>query len=47
MGISDIPTHELVAELEKREGVEVHKIGPSASVTIQTDGPTVVLVVID
>lgn len=47
MDISKITTRELVHELEKREGVEVHKIGPSASASVRADGPAIVLVVID
>lgn len=40
-------THALVEELKKRKGVERHEIGPSATATINTDGPAIVLVVID
>lgn len=47
MDIKEIPTCELVAELEKRDGVETNKISPSASITVKADGPAVVLVVID
>ena len=45
--ITEIPTFELVNELKRREGVERHEIGLNASLTVHTDGPAVVLVVID
>lgn len=45
--IKEIPTYELVNELKKREGVERHEIGPNASLTVHTEGPAIVLVVID
>lgn len=47
MILKDVPTCELVAELETREGVDTNKIGPTASITIKADGPAVVLLVID
>lgn len=47
MDIKDFPTCELVAELKKREGVETHTIGPSASITVKADGPAIVFVVLD
>lgn len=47
MDLSNVNTCDLVEELEKRDGVEVHSIGPSASVTVNADGPAVVLVVTD
>lgn len=47
MNLKEIPTCELVAELETREGVETNQIGPSASITLKVDGPVVVLSVID
>ncbi|MCD8026471.1 MAG: BC1881 family protein [Clostridiales bacterium] len=33
--------------MKKREGVERHEIGPTATLTVKTDGPAIVLVVID
>lgn len=47
MDISAVPTADLVAELKKREGVETHVIGPSASIEVKADGPCIVFVVID
>lgn len=47
MDISEIQTCDLVRELKKRDGVEAHMIGPSASIAVHADGPCVVLVVID
>lgn len=47
MDFSSVPTCDLVKELEKREGVETHKIGPSASIEVKADGPAIVFVVID
>lgn len=47
MELSGVSTYELVEELKKREGVETNTIGPSASMTVKTDGPAIVLVVID
>ena len=43
----DIPTCELVAELEMREGVENNRVSPSASIEVKADGPAIVLTVID
>lgn len=37
----------IVRELSRREGVEAHEIGPSASLNVKADGPCVVLVVVD
>lgn len=45
--LSAIQTCELVAELKRREGVEAHMAGPSASIAVKADGPCIVLVVID
>lgn len=45
--LSDVRTCDLVKELRRREGVETHMIGPSASITVKAGGPCVVLVVID
>lgn len=47
MDLKEISTHDLVAELESREGVEVSIIGPSASVAVTASGPAVLLLVID
>lgn len=45
--LPDVPTCELVKELKKREGVEAHEIGPTASIKVKADGPAIVFVVID
>ena len=45
--LSAFSTKELVDELKQREGVETHEIGPYAHVEVETDGPAIVLVVID
>lgn len=42
-----VPTCELVAELERREGVETNRVSPSASIVVKADGPAIVLTVID
>lgn len=47
MDISQVSTEELVKELRKRDGVETHMIGPSASLAVKADGPAIVFVVID
>lgn len=47
MNLEFVATWELVAELKKREGVETHMIGPSASIEVKADGPAIVLVVTD
>ncbi len=47
MDIKNLPTCELVTELKKREGVEAHTIGPSASITVKADGPAIIIAVID
>lgn len=47
MDLSDVKTCELVVELKRREGVEAHMVGPSASIAVKADGPCIVLVVID
>lgn len=47
MRLVDIPTKELVEELQKREGVAATVIDPSASTEIKADGPAIVLTVID
>jgi len=46
----DLPTVEtcdLVQELSLRDGVETHRVGPSASIKVKADGPCVVFVVVD
>lgn len=45
--ISSIPTNELVAELEKREGVDTTIAEPYQDVQIKVNGPAIVLTVID
>lgn len=47
MNFKEVSTKELVEELKQREGVEAHIIGPSALISVQADGPAIVLVVID
>lgn len=45
--LSKIPTCYLVVELEKRDGVEVKKVGPYEKLEVFTEGPSIVLVVTD
>lgn len=40
-------TKELVAELEKREGVETHIAGPYDKLSVDVNGPAIMLVVKD
>jgi len=40
-------TCELVEELKKREGVETHVAEPYEDVSVQANGPAIVLVIID
>lgn len=47
MDLREVSTHDLVAELESRDGVEANVIGPSASIAVTASGPAVVLVVTD
>lgn len=47
MDLKEFPTAQLVEELKKREGVEANEIGPTAKITVDADGPAIVLVVID
>ena len=47
MDIKDVPTCELVDELMNREGVAHNTIGPNAKLTLDVDGPAVVLEVFD
>lgn len=45
--LDEVKTCELVEELRKREGVEAHTAEPYKDLTINVNGPAVVLVVID
>lgn len=45
--LSDVPTKELVSEIQKREGVETTTAEPYQDVQVQVNGPAIVLVVID
>lgn len=45
--LHDVPTCELVKELQRREGVETHTAEPYQDVAVSVNGPAVVLVVID
>lgn len=45
--LDEVKTCELVEELRKREGVEAHAAEPYKDLTINVNGPAVVLVVID
>lgn len=47
MDFSNVPTCDLVEELQKRCGVETNTIGPSAEITVKANGPAIVLVVVD
>lgn len=47
MNIKDFKTCELVEELKKREGVETHIAEPYKDLTVDVNGPAIVLVVID
>ena len=47
MNLKIIPTCELVAELETREGVETTIAEPYQDVQVEVNGPAIVLVVID
>lgn len=47
IGLENVKTCELVAELTKREGVETHTAEPYQDMTVSVNGPAVVLVVID
>lgn len=47
VSLASVPTCDLVRELEAREGVEWHEIGPTASMTLKVDGPATVLNVTD
>lgn len=40
-------TYELVEELKNREGVETHVAEPYKDVSVQINGPAIVLVIID
>lgn len=45
--LSAVETRDLVRELSRRDGVETHTIGPSASIKVKADGPCIVFVIID
>lgn len=45
--IKDFKTYELVEELRKREGVEAHYAEPHEDLSVDVNGPAIVLVVID
>lgn len=45
--LSSTKTHELVEELKKRDGVEVHLAEPYEKKSIEVEGPAIVLVIID
>ncbi len=47
MNIKDFKTCELVEELKKREGVEAHWAEPYKDLTVDVNGPAIVLVVTD
>ena len=47
MKLKENSTRELVEELKKREGVEAHLAEPYRDLTVNVNGPAVVLVVID
>lgn len=47
MALASIATCDMVAELSKREGAEVHTAEPYQDVAVSVNGPAVVLVVID
>lgn len=47
MELKENSTRELVEELKKREGVEAHLAEPYRDLTVNVNGPAVVLVVID
>ena len=46
-GLKNIKTCDLVEELSHREGVEVHQAEPYKDMTVNVNGPAVVLVVTD
>lgn len=45
--LAQIPTCELVKELERRDGVFVDKVMPHEDKTISINGPAIILTVID
>lgn len=47
MELKNISTRELVAELEKREGVEMTLVEPYQNKNVAVEGPAVVLIVTD
>ncbi len=47
MKLNDVPTKELVDELTKRDGVRMTIAEPYQDVTIEVNGPAIVLEIID
>ena len=47
MNLTDVKTCDLVRELQRREGVQVKIAEPYEDVTLQVNGPAIVLVVTD
>ena len=47
MELKNVSTKELIDELRNREGVETTIAEPYEDVTVSTNGPAIVLVVID
>lgn len=47
MNLTETPTKELVDELRRRKGVESKIAEPYEDVTVQVNGPAIVLVVTD
>lgn len=47
MELKNVSTKELIDELRNREGVETTIAEPYEEVTVSTNGPAIVLVVID
>ena len=45
--LSEYKTAELATELKRREGVETYEIEPSASRTVNAEGPAIIFVVTD
>jgi len=45
--LGDAKTHELVAELSKREGVDARRVEPYERTRVHAEGPAVVLIVTD
>lgn len=47
MDISNLPTRDLVKELQRRNGVKTEIAEPYQDVEVKVNGPAIVLVVID